>query len=318
HSKFSISQQFSSAWQKHVVYGPQYNRSKSNYYGLLGDYHTFNFSGDAPSWTKETFTYSKSPSASPLQQKVERLKVLYRNPEAPVELSITTPQGPVVKTKIEASPELGIYTHDLEAPFENVQIGFASGTASPEVYGVALDCKTGISFDNVPLRGSSGIEFSRINSGHLKRQFEALGVKLLILQFGVNIVPNPLPDYTFYENMFYQQLKHLKSLAPDLDILVVGVSDMSYNLDGSYQSYPNIVKIRNAQKKAAFRAQCAFWDLYEAMGGENSMPSWVFAEPEPLANKDFTHFTGKGAAIVAEMLYKALILEYFKFNEVIN
>ena len=67
--------------------------------------------------------------------------------------------------------------------------------------------------------------------------------------------------------------------------------------------------IRNALKNAAFKADCAFWDTYEAMGGENSMPSWVFSDP-PLAEKDFTHFTIEGSKIIAQMFYKALMLEY--------
>jgi len=86
-------------------------------------------------------------------------------------------------------------------------------------------------------------------------------------------------------------------------------------MTGAYESYPNIEKIRNAQRNAAFKANCAFWDLYEAMGGKNSMPSWVFAKPVPLAGKDFTHFTPEGAKIVSEMLYKALLVEYAKFLE---
>jgi lysophospholipase L1-like esterase len=133
------------------------------------------------------------------------------------------------------------------------------------------------------------------------------------LQFGVNVVPYVIKDYTFYEEQFYNQLKLLKSIAPGVSILVVGVSDMSRKEGELYVSYPNIEKIRDAQRRAAFKAGCAFWDLYEAMGGENSMPSWVFAKPA-LANKDFTHFTAKGASLVSEMLYKALLSEYEKFN----
>jgi hypothetical protein len=41
-------------------------------------------------------------------------------------------------------------------------------------------------------------------------------------------------------------------------------------------------------KKAAFKSGAAFWDMYKAMGGENSMPSWVFAEPAGIER--FVHF----------------------------
>ena len=50
------------------------------------------------------------------------------------------------------------------------------------------------------------------------------------------------------------------------------------------------------------------------MGGENSMPSWVFAKPA-LANKDFTHFNEKGSRMVAEMFYNALIYDFYQYQK---
>ena len=49
-----------------------------------------------------------------------------------------------------------------------------------------------------------------------------------------------------------------------------------------------------------------FWDLYEAMGGKNSMVAWV---NKGLAQKDYTHFSFKGAKYVGEMFYEAIIQE---------
>ena len=154
-----------------------------------------------------------------------------------------------------------------------------------------------------------------MNKGLLKQQLKDLNVKFIILQFGVNIVPYLTSNFTFYEDQLYAQLERLKSVAPEVSILVVGVSDMSRKEGEDYVSYPNIEQIRDAQRRAAFKAGCAFWDLYEAMGGKNSMPSWVFADP-PLANKDFTHFTPKGARLVSEMLYKALMTAYEEKNRI--
>jgi hypothetical protein len=45
------------------------------------------------------------------------------------------------------------------------------------------------------------------------------------------------------------------------------------------------------------------------MGGENSMPNWVNANP-PLAYKDFIHFNDVGAAKVAGLLTDALLEQY--------
>jgi lysophospholipase L1-like esterase len=49
------------------------------------------------------------------------------------------------------------------------------------------------------------------------------------------------------------------------------------------------------------------------MGGENSMPNWVNANP-PLAFKDYIHFNDQGAKKVAQLFTDALIDEYNKYK----
>jgi hypothetical protein len=78
-------------------------------------------------------------------------------------------------------------------------------------------------------------------------------------------------------------------------------------------TYPGLEKIRDALKSAALESGFGFWDLYEAMGGYNSMASFVHADP-PLASADYVHFTGTGINLMAEMFYNALMLEFNEFN----
>jgi len=118
----------------------------------------------------------------------------------------------------------------------------------------------------------------------LAAQIKAINGKMAILQFGVNVVPNVVEHYKYYENMMYRQIMALKRAVPDIPVLVIGVSDMARKEETSMESYPNVELIRNAQRNAAFRSGAAFWDLYEAMGGHNSMVSWVENEP-PYAEK---------------------------------
>jgi hypothetical protein len=110
-----------------------------------------------------------------------------------------------------------------------------------------------------------------------------------------------------------RQLKYLQSVFPNTPILVIGLSDISQRKGNYYQSFPNVELINQAQRNAARNANCVFWDLYKAMGGKNSMPSWVFAEPA-LAGKDFIHFTRKGGHVVAQMLYNALMQDYQEYQ----
>ena len=184
----------------------------------------------------------------------------------------------------------------------------------PDIYGIALDGERGVAVDNLPLRGSSGLDFSRMDTEQMRQMLGIMDVELLILQFGANIVTRFADDHENYSRRFALQLQTLKSLKPGLMIIVVGVNDISENTPEGYVTRNNVENIRNAQKKAAFEAGCVFWDLFESMGGQNSMPSWVFAEP-PLAQTDFMHFTPRGARIVGELFCKAWTWEHQKFNQ---
>jgi lysophospholipase L1-like esterase len=97
----------------------------------------------------------------------------------------------------------------------------------------------------------------------------------------------------------------LKKLNPEAAFVLIGPSDMSTKIDGKYATYPYLTAVRDALKQVAFDNGCGYWDLYEVMGGRNSMISWVEGET-PLAGKDYVHFNRKGTNKVAELFMKAL------------
>ena len=80
---------------------------------------------------------------------------------------------------------------------------------------------------------------------------------------------------------------------------------MAHKVGDVFETYPMLEKVRDELKRTAFETGCGYWDLYEVMGGRNSMEAWVTADP-PLAGTDYVHFTSKGAMRVAELLVHAL------------
>ena len=112
-----------------------------------------------------------------------------------------------------------------------------------------------------------------------------------------------------YEQWFYAQIRTLRRLKPNVPIIVMGVADMSKKEKDQFVSYPYIEPVRDAMKRAAFRAGAGYWDMYEAMGGENSMPQWVSSMPK-LASDDYTHYTPRGAKMIGNMFFNALMYEY--------
>ncbi len=245
----------------------------------------------------------------------QKLRLFYGYNKKDVKFNLLANKEIVSSEILPSNKDLNVFEYDFKKSPSSITMQF-KGKDSPDIYGFALDANRGIAVDNIPLRGSSGYGFSQMNFEFLKKFYELLNVKLVIMQFGVNAVPENektiIPDYAYYEKGFYKQLKTIKSIDKDICVIVIGISDRSRKNGDNYETNPNIEKIRKAQKNAAFKAGCAYWDLFEAMGGNNSMPSWVFAKPS-LANKDFTHFNEKGSRMVAEMFYNALIYDYLQY-----
>ncbi|MBM3419559.1 MAG: hypothetical protein FJY11_00330 [Bacteroidetes bacterium] len=182
----------------------------------------------------------------------------------------------------------------------DVRIIFA-GTGSPDVYCFSLEAEKGVAVDNIPHRGSAGLEFTLADRENLGMLFSMLAPDLIILHYGLNVVKNVREDYTYYQKGLERQFSLLKELCPGAEILLAGVTDMAENRDGTISSYSNIGNIRDAQRRAAGTAGIIFWDALQAMGGENSIQKWTEAEP-PLAQKDYTHFTYAGSDSIAAML----------------
>lgn len=241
----------------------------------------------------------------------KRLRVFYGQNDSAyvVELDVN---NQIVDAEILSKTKVAEHRFNVPESSKKLELQF-SGKGPLTVYGVSMESDRGIYVDNVPQRGSSGAVFTKFDVEFSKTIFNLLNVKLVILQYGVNVVPGNLDSYNYYEEILYRQIKAIKSFKPDVSVLLIGVSDMSRKNDDKFESYPSIEKVRNAQRNAAFRAGAAFWDCYTAMGGKNSMPEWVNANPS-LATKDFTHFNFRGGKLIAEMFTASLMDEYSKYK----
>lgn len=195
----------------------------------------------------------------------------------------------------------------------SVDLRFTS-RLSPDIMGISLEGNKGILVDNIPMRGSRGTDFSATDTILLAKMFEELNIGLIILHFGVNVATNIVDSYNYYQNALVRELALLKRITNNTPIVVIGISDMNKKTPEGFVAYPNIEAIRDAQKNAASLTNCIFYDLFEAMGGENSMQRWVDTIPS-LGKKDYTHFTYAGANKVAEMIFGVLMNDYRQYKE---
>ena len=96
-----------------------------------------------------------------------------------------------------------------------------------------------------------------------------------------------------------KQIRRIKSACPNATILFIGPSDMSHSYSGSLQTYKYLPAMIDSLRNTCLRNNVAYWDLYEVMGGYNSMVAWV---KKGWARSDYVHFTTPGANYVGETL----------------
>jgi len=313
---FSMKQVSSDNWERYIGFARRDTSIRHTRYGPLASFCTFtpvNLPYEKDDSSEAWVRFGISPYAYNNTKAFTQCRIFYGFNRSPFLNELYIDETLADADIFPASSQLRVIKWTFDSPGKEIMLKF-KGRESPEIYGIALDDRRGVAVDNIPLRGCSGLFFTAFDEELMTAMYRELNVKLFILQFGGNFVPSGLDNYTGYENWFYSQLIRIKKLCPSARLLVIGVADMSVKDRNYYVTNPNVEKVRNALKTASFRAGAAFWDMYRAMGGKNSMPSWVNADP-PLASDDFVHFNPRGAKTIAQMFYNSFILEYHKFEK---
>jgi len=189
-----------------------------------------------------------------------------------------------------------------------------SGKESPEIVAYSIEGKKGVWVDNISLRGSAGGVFRSVTSSSLTHFYKQNYIPLVIMQFGGNNMPYIKDKVACerYANNMKRNLNYIKTLIPTAKIIMIGPSDMSVKEATEWETYPILKTCRDELKRATFEAGGVYWDLFEAMGGENSMPLWV---DKNLAASDYIHFTNKGAKKAASWFYDALMHDYEEWEK---
>ena len=210
--------------------------------------------------------------------------------------------------------KLRVFTWKLPDTTSNAKV-YLSGNA--EIYSISVDGPYGVAVDNVAMRGSSGTVFSRMDKELLAESFKAMNARLIIMEYGGNLVPSiNKSNIEYNKNLIAKQIQTLQAANPDADILFIGPADMAKQIDGKIRSYPGLELTRQMLREIALENGLAYWDMYRVMGGEGSMRKWVKQSP-PLAGADYIHFSRRGAAYMGELFCNALRMhyDYFKFRD---
>ena len=218
----------------------------------------------------------------------------------------------------EMLPATSIVTqYELEGMFTEADFTFKN-TPEFRALGVAMEDHSGVVVDNFSLRGNSGMILERLDVSRCQALNKIRPYDLIVLQYGLNVVSDSVMNYGWYSSRMVKVINHIQLCFPEADILMLGVSDRSRQDDGEFETMPAVLALLHAQRQAAKKAGVPFWNVFGAMGGENSMVRFVELN---WASKDYTHLSFRGGREIADALLKALLSEkdfYDEAEKVVN
>jgi lysophospholipase L1-like esterase len=182
----------------------------------------------------------------------------------------------------------------------------ASGGGPSRAYGVVLEnAGPGVVWDTLSMVGAFTNRLLNHDEAHFARQLRRRDPDLVVLNFGGNDLRRMVGRGVDREGLTeetYQLLARVRAAVPEAGCLMVAIND--HRASGEAEVLPRHVEmVVGAQRDAAARAGCAFWDQVAAMGGPGSFAEW---HRRGLASDDLKHLSPQGRRVIAARLYAAL------------
>ena len=304
----SIDITTSGNWVRYAFFDRKQRRKVGHdMYGLFATYSRFtNYAKDTTglSVNKATFTIKPSAKSYARLQHYTKFGLHYGNAMGKVKIKVYENSN-IIKTDSLIS----------DGKYHNYKLNFATtpkelkieleARVSPDFYGVTLDADTGVRMDNVAMRGEAGRIFTRMNYENYRQMSVDRQPDLFIFQYGGNTIPYMKTDQQlreYVEGLIFN-MKWVKRANPNAMFMLLGPGDMTTSRNGQRLTYPFLPKLNDLMKEECMKNDVAYFSMYEAMGGENSMISWV---KQGMAASDYVHFSPKGTKLISEVFYQCL------------
>ena len=289
----------SGPWQSWVV---NRRNGPNHRYGLAGVLSQ----SDNPSASAEFGTVVRGP----VGRSVSRFSIFYQAFPGAGELAYRIDGGPPQQLPT-AAEDIADRMHTMA-----VSDGPHSLQLSPEsehpirLYGVAMERDgPGVVVDGLMLVGAFTRVLGQFDSTHWQQQIAARDPHLLMFWFGGNDASSQTTHFSKqrYVRNYARSIRRARRGKPSASCLVVSILDAAEEKRGDVRTLARVPRVVAAQEEVAQQTNCAFFNLYQAAGGYNTMVRW---RRQGLASGDYKHLTRRGAHRVGALLFDALIGGY--------
>ena len=175
-------------------------------------------------------------------------------------------------------------------------------------FGLLLDNeKNGISYHSIGVNGASVKSYLRCID--FEQQLSLIQPDLVIFSIGINdAYEEDFSKESFYKN-YDTLIQKIKSINPNTAILLTTNNDSYY-----MRKYPNkrALEVREKMLQLAQNKELALWDMFQVMGGLNSIKDW---QKNKLAKNDLIHLTYDGYNLIGDLLFEAFMKSFINYIE---
>jgi lysophospholipase L1-like esterase len=165
----------------------------------------------------------------------------------------------------------------------------------------------GVVYSSLGVNGANITLLSHaFNGSHWTAQLHHYKPDLVVLAYGTNESGFPKFVDTTWGPELKAAVNRVRAALPNASILLMSPMDRGErNHAGEIDTIPALPRLVNIEEGVAQEMNVAFFNTFQAMGGEGTMARWYAMEPR-MVGADYIHPMPAGAKIVGELLYTAL------------
>lgn len=210
--------------------------------------------------------------------------------------------------------EAGFVEYALEEKCREVVLRGTS--AGLRLFGVQFRRKDpGVIYDSLGLNGAYISVLAKfLGEQHWIAQLQHYKPDLVVINYGTNESVYAAFVDTVFEKELKESIRRIKTALPGGSILVMSPMDRGERgASGNIETVPALARLVELERRVAQQEGVAFFNTFEAMGGQGTMGKWYAAEPR-LVGADFIHPMPGGAKIIGELLFKAVMDGYNRYK----
>jgi lysophospholipase L1-like esterase len=165
----------------------------------------------------------------------------------------------------------------------------------------------GVVYTSAGINGANITLLSRVlNEEHWTQELQHYNPDLVVINYGTNESGFPTFVDTTWGREMRLAVQRLHAAVPNASILLMSPMDRGAKKEnGEIDTLATLPRLVTTEAKIALDMNVAFFNTFEAMGGQGTMARWYASEPR-LVGSDYIHPMPAGAKIVGELLFSAL------------